>query len=490
MIRVLGLVLMMLAWFPASGRAAETFDDVLTALEGPLSNDDPEAAYVLLSRALRDARVGGWLTKDWAIFFAMQADFARLDQANPSYALQLTQDGLALIGGDPAQADFAVALQISRAYALADLGRFQEAARAAKTVLPAFRAYWGDADADDLDSRIQRWSDGQLTDFNTAATDLARQSLDAAYDVAGKGEHGRAISLAAAAILPMGTDLAEADVRSVNTEAELLIAEALAALGRVTDSANALLRALGHMTRTPWQTGEPIDWWPQSWDDDTRRIMFRLLTDLSSRALALGYDDIGVQTLREAEAFAVSADNKATLLLLQAGLSYRTGDSEAALDLIARTRAQARAAGDIDLIVMTDFYEAVVRSRMQSAGGQLPDPDPVIVAAEAALARHAAGGGIDRRLILSDAAQVLSNTSAHERAFRYARAALAAQQDEILGRSDTDYASAQARLGARGPIETLLKTAHDAAGGLDPARGQNCPVSPGFMGCVIVAQRP
>ncbi len=485
MIRALALGLLLTLPFPA--RASETFDDVMTALEAPLSTGDTQAAYTLLSGALRDARVGGWLTPDWAIFYAMQADFARLDQSNPSYALQLTEDGLALIAGDPEQAGFTTALKVSQAYALADLGRFQDAAQTAQLALPEFAASWGEDDARDLADRIQLWSDGELSDFNTAATDLARRSLDRAYAASAKGEHGRAIAAAASAILPMGTDLSEADVRSINTEAEMLIADSLAALGRLTDSANALLRALGHMTRAPWQTGQPIAWWPQRWTQDDRLIMFRLLTDLSTRALTLGYDQIGTDALREAAEFAVTADSRNTLLLLQASLSYRSGNGAEAVNLIDRTRAKAEAAGDRDLVLMTAFYTAVVTARLSQIDGQISDPTPVLAAAEAALAHVDQGGGLDRNLILADTAQILSTTRAHEQALAYARASLAARQAQITARDDTAYASTQARLGARRHIETLLRSAHDAGGGIDPGVGQNCPETPGFVSCVIVS---
>lgn len=467
--------------------AAETFDDVLDALDTPLSAGDTHAAYGMLNRALRDARVGGWLTPDWAMFFAMQADFARLDHANPGYALQLTHDGLALIAGNPDQAVFSMALQISQAYALADLGRFQDAAQVAQLALPEFRENWGHADADDLAARIRLWSDGKLSDYNTAATDLARQSMDAGYSAAAKGEHGRAIAMAAGSILPLGTDLPEGDVRAINAEAEVLIADSLAALGRTTDSANALLRAIGHMTRTPWQVGHPIDWWPQSWADTDRQFMFRLLTDLSTQSLNLGHDQIGIEALREAAEFAVTPDNRNTLLLLQASLSYRAGNVNEALALIKQTRATAIATGDRDLVVMTDFYAAVVRDRLDRDSGQPSNPSLIVAAAESALAHASQGGGLDRALILADTAQLLSRTPAHDQALAYARASLTMRQAQIAARKDTDFASTQARLNARKHIETLLRSAHDASGGLDPARGHNCPVAPGFVSCVIVS---
>lgn len=485
---LLALAVLLAAALPVRGEPLRSFDAVMDALDKPLSQGDMNGAFVVLASALRDARVGGWLGPDWAIFFAMQADFARLDNGNPAYALQLTEDGLELIAGDPDQADFATALQVSRAYALADLGRFDDAAATARLALSDFRRIFGDVDADDLAARAEEWAAGRLTDFNTAATDLARQALDKAYAADAEGAHGRAILLAAGAVLPLGTDLPEGAVRSINFEAELVIADALAALGRIGDSVAASRRALNHLTRQPWQPGQPVAWWPETWDADSRAVVFRALTEMAPRALGVGQSELGAAVLREAAGFADDSDGRGLLLLLQASMAFHSGDAGTALDLIAENRAAAAAAGDRDIVLMSDFYTAIVRARIRQQDGLATNATEVVAAAEAALAHAAAGGGISRLLVLSEAAKALSESTQHATALAYAREVLVARQADLAERRDTGFAQTQARLGARDIIETFLKTAHDSAGGLDPARAEACPPVPGFQSCVVVAR--
>jgi hypothetical protein len=334
---------------PARAETLRSFDAVLEALNAPLSRGDTAAASVILAQALRDARVGGWLTADWALFYAMQADFTRLERGNPAYALQLTEDGLAMIASDPGQADFAAALRISQAYALADLGRFGEAAATARLALPAFRRQFGDADADDLAAHADGWAEGRLSAYNSSAADLARAALDRAYEAAATGNHGRAIAIAAGAILPPGSDLPEAQLRGIGFEAEKLIADSLAALGRIADSVAASRRALDHLTRTPWQPGTAIDWWPEDWEDDDRAVVFDALSELAPRAMQAGQRDLGAAALREAGRIASNRDQRLLLLLLQRRHAGGAGPDRA--DRRRRKRPGRPAAGGDDRVL-------------------------------------------------------------------------------------------------------------------------------------------
>ncbi len=487
---------------PARGAPLRSPDAVLSAMEKPMSEGDIDAIYVLLAGALRDARVAGWLTPDWAIFYAIQADTSRNQHANPAYALQLAEDGLALIAGDPDYGGEAAALTVSRAYALADLGRFDEAAETALLALPRFRQDWGQDAARELETTARGWARGLLSEYNTSAIELSRGTMQRAYAASETGAHGRAISLAASAILPPGGDLAENEVRSINFEAELLIADSLAALGRTGDSVNALIRAINQMTRAPWQPGQPgqpeqpaqpeqpIDWWP-TWREEDRPVLFRVLTDLSTRALLSDQSLIGAQALQLAAQFTTDSDSRNTLLLRQAGLAFHSGKIDAALEQISRTRKDAQAAGDRDLVVMSDFYTAFVTARQVIRQGQTPDPAPILAAVDAALMQGSQSGGINRLLVLEDAARILAATTnqgrANDRALDYAREVLQAHQREVAQRGDTRFARTQARSGARRKIETFLRAAHSAAGGTDPARGENCPANLDYASCTVVA---
>lgn len=473
----------------AQAQSPDSFDAMVEALDPFIQNNDMDGAYALLSTSLRDARVGGWLSRDWSLFFAMQADFARLSKGNPAYALQLTEDGLALIAGDPAQADFAAALMISRAYALADLGRFAEAAESATLALPAFRKMFGDADAADLEARIAQWARGELSDFNTSAADLADATLERARAAMSDAAYGRAVALAAGAILPYGTNLPEGRVRQVNFSAEQIVADALQALGRRRDAGDARVRALGHLTATPWQAGQPFDWFFTGWSGDSKAVLFAFLIDLASDAARAGNRDLARAALSAAADFTTTADDRNTLVLQQASFSFTTGDAATARALIAETRDKAAAAGEADLVAMSDFYTAVVAARQAWRDGRDVDPAPILRAARAALAVADEDGGIDRLSVLRDASRLIAPTPAHTTVLPWAREVLKARRAALEARSDTSFAQAEARKAARQEVETFLRAANGAAGGLDPAIGEFCPQNPGFQSCVLVWRR-
>lgn len=114
---------------------------------GPfMETGDMDGAWRHLDRGIREAKRLGPLSPDWALVFAMLADSIRNIGENPAYALQIVEEGLDLArsGGDR-YTDEAAALEVSRAYILADLGRMTEAAEAATLALPSLRARFGEA---------------------------------------------------------------------------------------------------------------------------------------------------------------------------------------------------------------------------------------------------------------------------------------------------------------------------------------------------------
>ena len=133
--------LAVILWLLAAPLAAEqgppqTVDEAVARIDqiftNPATDRPEEEVYAMLGDALRQARRDGRLTRDWAIIYAMLTDGARNTLQNPSYALQLADEGLALIAGDPEQRDYRAILRVTRAYALADLGRLDDAVRAAR----------------------------------------------------------------------------------------------------------------------------------------------------------------------------------------------------------------------------------------------------------------------------------------------------------------------------------------------------------------------
>lgn len=230
---------------PVHSQTSPAFDAAMAGLDRIMGEGgDADSIYKYLTETVRTSRAIGRSDPDFAIFYAMLADHIRNDGLNPVRALQVAEEGLELIAGDPSQVDFSTILQVTRSYALADLGRLVEAYAQAQLILPTYRTLFDNDFAEDYAADAANWGQGELSDFNTAATELARQTLSRAYDLMEQRAYGRVLSLTSTALLPLGTGLAENEVRGINVEAEMLMARALEALGRNGQAGNAWLRAL------------------------------------------------------------------------------------------------------------------------------------------------------------------------------------------------------------------------------------------------------
>jgi tetratricopeptide (TPR) repeat protein len=481
-IRALALALLLA--LPAQAEEPHDFDSMLEAIGTAMQTDDIDAPFIVINRALRSARAEGRLTADWALFFAMAADHVRNQLGNPAFALSLTEEGLALIAGDAYHADTAAALRVSGAYALADLGRMDEAVAAVRLALPEFRDTFGDEAATDLASTAALWAEGQLGDYNTSVMDLASDALDRAQEAANSGAFGRAISLAGAALLPPGGDLDPGTVRARNAQAELLIAGSLRALGRHQDAANAYLRAINRLARAPWQEDAPSDWWPEADLPEGTALLFGAFQSLAGLAISGGALDLAIAALASAKDFARDPREQITLLIYQAVLADRDGDSDRALAIIAESRNRAAEAGETATVRMADFYAAQVALLAARRAGDDPDPAPLVAAAEAALGL---GDSVDTTTILTDTARFLTRTADHQAALSYARRALALRRATVedMANRDSAFGQAQSRAAQRGALEIFLRAASNAAVAEDPTCED--PSRDAWYSCVITA---
>jgi len=463
-------------------------DAIAVALEaGGMEGND--AAFLVINRALRIGRAEGRLTPDWAIFFAMAADHMRNNRDNPAYALSLTEEGLVLLAGHPEFPEhdgYSAALRVSGAYALADLGRMDEAVANARLAMPAYRGAFGDDNADELEGFVALWAEGKLGDLNTSALDLAIQTFERAQVAADEGAFGRALSLASAALLPEDGALDPGAVRAQNARAELLIAGSLRALGRTNDAANGYLRAINRLARTPWDPDAAPDWWPEADAPGGTALLYGAFQSLAGLAISGGATDLAIAALAAAETFARSAENRIDLLIYQAVLASRDGDHDRALTIIARSRDRALAAGETYTAVMADFYAAQVATLAARRAGTEPDPALLIATAEAALA--VVRDGVDTTTILSDAARFLTRTADHGAALDYARRSLARQRAaaEDAATRDSAFGGDQARAARRGALETFLRAANNAAVASDP--GCPDPSRDAWYSCVVTSR--
>ncbi|MEX0285828.1 MAG: hypothetical protein AB3N23_14565 [Paracoccaceae bacterium] len=490
MLRNMLIVLMLLSPLPAKAQESAALDDAMAGLDQLFQQGGtPDEIFLYLRDVIRTSRVLGRAEPDYAIFYAMLADDIRNRQNNPVYALQIAEEGLELIAGDPNQADFATILKVSRSYALADMGRLDEAFAQAQLILPAYAQYFDQATVDDYAKDAARWGEGQLSDFNTSVTDLARKTLARANDQMEARAFGRALTLASAALVPMTAQLPEGDVRGVNATAEMMIARALGALGRHGQAGNAWLRALGYMTETPWTLTDPPVWWGQGLgSEDLRQTAFDIFEGLAGTAGIMGLADIERAALAQAAELAATPRARYSVLLRRARLALADKDPAAGLALLRESRDTAIEAGnDLDRRV-AEFYIALTEARQaETDTGTIP-PTAIIETAEAALAAYRTNLIAEEDFIYTSAATLLVRSEDTSTALDYARRALKTLQARIETRQDSGFGKTQARRDARSQVELFLQAAHLAASQQSDERliVSDCPDPRAFVGCTVV----
>lgn len=476
----------------AMAQTSAAFDDAMDGLDQIMqAGGESDRIYQYLTQTIRTSRALGRNDPDFSIFYAMLADHIRNAELNPVHALQIAEEGLELIAGDPGQTDFSAILQVTRSYALADLGRLEEAYAQAQLILPTYATLFDEATVAGYAADAARWGKGELSDFNTAATDLARDTMERAYALMEQRAYGRVLSVASTALLPMGTGLDEGTVRAINVEAEMLIAKALGQLGRHREAGNAWLRALGYMTATPWTLTEPPDWWGTGLsNDELRSVAFDVFEGLATTAGTMHLDQIERAALAQAADLATTPAARYSVLLRRARLAFSDADPATGIALLNDSLDVARQSGDALDIRVTEFYVALAEARQTRRDTGTFDTAPIIATAEAALAEYRAYLIDNEDFIYESAAVLLVQSDAIGNALDYARRAMAVRRGRLAKRDDTGFGRTQARRDARSVVELFLKSAHVAASeGLDPnLRAPDCEDARGFMGRTVVGR--
>ena len=471
----LALVLMAV---PAAAQQADPY----ALVEGVLpfaEAGDLDGAWRHLDRGLRAARREGPLSPDWGVVLAMLSDSLRNTGSNPAYALLIAEEGLALVRqGGAAYATDAAMLETSRAYALADMGRFDEAAAAALLAAPVLAPVFGEDMAEELRGYAAQWSKGALTALNTSALDLARRSLDAADAALDRRDFLGALTEAARADLPEGTGFAEADLRLLRAEARALMGRALFLAGRVPEAALALDEGAAAILAPGWQAGAAPQWRvavPQA----ARGRLTELFYWRGRAAVAAGDERLALAALAIAEGLNDSGDWRVTLMLPQVQVAQRGGEEAAADAVLARAGAAAAARGDGDMALLVDFYRAANQAAMARTWDAVDAPRLIAAARAAAEAGARGDSVIDPDFVLTEAAAGLPA------ALMPAEVLALARQAAVLAPA-VPAATAAARVQARKRAEAHLAAAH----ALDAARpGAVCPDTPG-MGCALFLGAP
>ncbi len=378
--------------FPASGRAhhIDPAQIVTRAFELFGKNGSNAEMRAILSGALREARQEDALDPSFGIVYAMYADIARFE-GNPSFALQLCEQGLDLVlGADTPDGNVRNALLVSRAYALAELGRYEEAIEAARIQVIWMANEFGQESADGLEGETREWAKRAVAsdaDYRLpAVADLSVKLTDEAREAVNSGDTAKALVLASRALVPTGTGLSEHAVRLLNATAQTVSGVAYSHESRHDKALVAFRRAVDLIVAEPWDgEGKPRLDASLLADHTWRDLAWELFSNLASSA-SFGEDNEFVGNMLDvAGEFADQPGRRVTLLLQRAGFAFRTRDYGAAEKVFRDAAEDSRASGDEKNALLAEFYVAI--ARLFQADNKAAGPE---IAALAQAARTAA----------------------------------------------------------------------------------------------------
>ena len=443
----------------------EVIDRAFRAFDGGKGYD---AARGVLSAALRDAPHAGKLDPSFALVFAVYSDLVR-NQNDPSFALQLAEQGLALaLGADEPDEEMKNALLVSRAYALADLGRYHEAVEAATIAALWLGERFGLEAREGLETEAREWAkqenlgaDSEMPSALQTAVKLLQQAQDAiaAYDTA------MAIMLASQAILPEGTGLEIGAVRTVNAWSRQIAGIAYALEDRNREAVAMLRAAVDLIAEEPWDGRSKPRLREGLTGDGARYLVWNIFIRLAETALDTNDTELGAAALDIAQDYVATPVDRYSLLVQRAALLMRSADLDKVENAFAASEAEAQAAGDVENAALARFYASVVRLRSAALASAM-DGEGQEMLDFARQAAEAAGGNLRQVEYILTAAvwQAVVNSVPHQAVLPVAREAFAAfrrRQGEIAG---YDSGQEAARRERRRFLESYLDTLYEADG--------------------------
>ena len=477
------MIALILALWPATVQAQDVpLEDPLVVLEESFAlwqNGDLAAYEAYIGAALRRAREEDVLPPEWAFLFGTFSDYVRNEHRNSPYALRLAEEGLAYLSPNAASnPDLSALLQVSRVYALADLGRYEEAARSALMAEPLFRQTMGDEMADDLLATVAEWAAGRATVYNNAPADLAREALVQAETALNNGDYGLALTLAARATLPLDAGLEADEVRRINAAAAGRAGRALYWLGRKSEAFTLMRDAATSVA-------------PEGWDEPQARLEMlsvdpgpdrQALAELFFWLARAGLDTealwIVPAALDRADALDDGTIGALPIVLTRAVWHDALFEPEKAEALLTAAAEAAEAAGQDDQALLARYHVAM---RLYAATGAKPDAAALIDLTRRMAEKGEAGSYYDPLHLQGETAAILVGSDHPEPTLEFARAALAGRVSELGASGDTALGRQGARTQMRGLAETLLWAAHEldsqspgADCSRDAAAGRGC----------------
>ncbi len=447
------------------------------------SSGDLEGYFSYTGAALRRARQEDVLDADWGIVFATFADFIRNEQKNSPYALRLAEEGMAYMAPHITEApEVAAILQVSRVYALADLGRYDEAVRSGRLAEPLIRSFIGVEIADGLMKDIHAWEQSQPTDYNNAPTDLARQALKDAQRAMDNGDYGAALSLAARAVLPQESGLDATEVTRINAAAAAKTGRALYWMNHKDEAFEVLRRAAETVAGPKWFNARTTDLTldPGLEKQDLAELFFWL-----ARA---GQETDGLWIILPALDFATALDDGTigTVPLLYARSAFYDliDEPQKAEAALVAAVDSAKASGDAEAVLLSRYYLAVWRSVATGSDADLQ----TLIALTAEMAENGTSHSYyDPLHVQAETASLLRETRFSTEALGFARNALAGRIQFLSVSTDTQSGKDGQRSQSRQLVESLLYAAHSVDSDQPGADCSRTKVA--GMGCVIFATK-
>jgi hypothetical protein len=400
-----GAICALLSAGPATAHHVDPFEVIDRAFETYKQTEDYGKVRAIFSEALRAAPHEGQLAPEFGLLFAIYSDTVRFD-GNPSFALLLADEGLALVAS-AAEPDVEMrnALSTSRAYALADLGRYREAVESATIAAVWLEERFGKDQREALEAEMRDWAakeggDGELPSAATIAVDLLQQAEQAIL----RNDTGTAIQLASRATLPDGAGLSEAAVRLVNSWSLSVTGAAYSVEGRHETAVTLLRDAVDLIADRPWDGAGKVTLLPELDTDISPRIAWDIFIRLASSAVftrELALADIALQ---HAADYATTAEARFSLLVQRASLLMQSGDPAAVEAVLRDSEAEAIAAGNMENAALARFYAAVAHMRIEDRAPDAPEVAAMLDAAREA-AKAAEANPVQVEYILANAAQ-------------------------------------------------------------------------------------
>jgi tetratricopeptide (TPR) repeat protein len=385
---LLSAAVIMTAIIPAAAEPLDPFAIVDDAMAAYQLRQDYADTRAVLSKGLRDAGEQGALSPGFAVVYAIYSDTARFE-GNASFALHLADEGLRLARTqEEVDREFENMLLVSRAYALAELGRYQEAVDSARIPAVWMGERFGADSRSDLESEISNWaargsSSGasELPDAVQLALDLLQQ----AEKRANEGDTTAAHGLASRAMLPGSTAIDEMSLGFVNGWSHAVSGYAFRLEGRPDAALRAFKRAAAEIAGGDWidagGKGLPEDFVAEP---GGRSLAWDIFSNIGAMAVMLNDVELASAALGLAERFASTPERRFTILVQRSAVLLAQNDFVAAEAEMRRSADDAARNGDAANAALAELYIVIIRLH------QGEEPDETILAELMTRARNAA----------------------------------------------------------------------------------------------------